>query len=276
MKVYRLYIIVLSFLMAGCGVKSLVIPGHAHNDYENQNPLFEALENKFSSIEVDVYLIDNELIVSHNYPNPNNKNTLESLYLDPMLKVYKVNGNEIFKKQSEPIILLVDLKSDAEKTYSALKQKLEPYSEFLSMYEKGNVTEGTVKVIVSGNRPIDIILEEEISYLFVDGRPEDLGRGFPSERMPLISENFRKISMWNGDGEMDLNEKTRLWFIIEMSHREGKMVRFWRTPDNKKVWEFLLEHDMDFVNTDDVVGFASFYRNHIGSPSPRLAPSLKL
>jgi len=38
---------------------------HAHNDYEHARPLFDALDHGFMSVEVDVFLINNQLLVGH-------------------------------------------------------------------------------------------------------------------------------------------------------------------------------------------------------------------
>ena len=57
-------------------------PGfHSHNDYVHSRPLVEALEQGFDSVEADVFLVKNDLLVGH-YPweiKPGR--TLESLYL---------------------------------------------------------------------------------------------------------------------------------------------------------------------------------------------------
>ena len=40
---------------------------HSHNDYLNEKPLLNALKNNFKSIEVDVFLLNSELYVGHNW-----------------------------------------------------------------------------------------------------------------------------------------------------------------------------------------------------------------
>jgi putative lipoic acid-binding regulatory protein len=52
----------LVFPFASEGQTIEVIQGHAHNDYENENPQVDALKNGYVSVEVDVYLIDDELL----------------------------------------------------------------------------------------------------------------------------------------------------------------------------------------------------------------------
>jgi hypothetical protein len=38
---------------------------HAHNDYERDEPLSDALAQGFSSVEADVWLVDGKLLVAH-------------------------------------------------------------------------------------------------------------------------------------------------------------------------------------------------------------------
>ena len=38
---------------------------HAHNDYQHEPPLLSAYNNKFGSIEADVYLNEEEVLVAH-------------------------------------------------------------------------------------------------------------------------------------------------------------------------------------------------------------------
>ncbi|VXC12011.1 exported hypothetical protein [Arthrobacter sp. 9AX] len=56
----------------------------AHNDYEHDRPLFDALEHGFTSVEADVWLVDGELRVAHDLADAKQGVTLESLYLDPL------------------------------------------------------------------------------------------------------------------------------------------------------------------------------------------------
>jgi hypothetical protein len=55
---------------------------HAHNDYEHERPLFDALDRGFKSVEADVWLVDGELLVAHDREDVKPGRTLESLYLD--------------------------------------------------------------------------------------------------------------------------------------------------------------------------------------------------
>ena len=41
---------------------------HAHNDYEHPRPLLDALSHGFQSVEADIFLIDDQLLVAHPKP----------------------------------------------------------------------------------------------------------------------------------------------------------------------------------------------------------------
>ena len=51
---------------------------HAHNDYEHDRPLFDALEHGFTSVEADVWLVDGELLVAHDLEDVKAGVTLET------------------------------------------------------------------------------------------------------------------------------------------------------------------------------------------------------
>ena len=63
--------------------QNLVKKAHSHNDYLNNRPLFDALENKFKSIEVDIFFLNSKLYVGHNWLQLRKNKTIETLYLEP-------------------------------------------------------------------------------------------------------------------------------------------------------------------------------------------------
>lgn len=65
---------------------------HAHNDYEHELPLFDALDHWLKSVEADIWLVDGELLVAHDQDQVQPGRTLRSLYLDPMQTVVAQNN----------------------------------------------------------------------------------------------------------------------------------------------------------------------------------------
>jgi len=89
---------------------------HAHNDYEHPNPLLDALEQGFTSVEADVHLVDGELLVAHDADETNLDRTLRKLYLQPLLERVRAHEGRVYP-QGPTITLLVDFRSAGAETY---------------------------------------------------------------------------------------------------------------------------------------------------------------
>src|SRR4051812_6754640 len=84
---------------------------HAHNDYLHSRPLFDALDNGFTSVEADIYLVDGNLLVGHNRDALKPERTLESLYLAPLAERVHQNGGHVYPNTTR-FFLLIDIKDD--------------------------------------------------------------------------------------------------------------------------------------------------------------------
>ena len=84
---------------------------HAHNDYYHERPLLDALASGFCSVEADVFLKDDTLLVGHSRFELKKERTLESLYLAPLAKRVKANGGSVYKTKA-PFHLMIDFKTD--------------------------------------------------------------------------------------------------------------------------------------------------------------------
>tara|TARA_A100000171_G_C2102790_1_gene130636 strand:+ start:318 stop:1127 length:810 start_codon:yes stop_codon:yes gene_type:complete len=240
---------------------------HAHNDYEHEKPLFDALKNGFISVEADVYLIDNELFVYHNRPkNPSQDITLEKLYLKPLLERVQINDGSVYPNYNDFFFLMIDFKTEGESTNKALKLLLQKYESILSVVENGRKQlDKPVLVFISGNRPISTILSEDINLAVLDGRPSDLGKEISPEKMPVISQNFNQFSKWNGKGKMPNEDKMKISQLIHSAHAEGKKVRLWAIPDMPNAWQTLMDLGIDFINTDKLTEFNRFMNKESGN-----------
>lgn len=133
-------VFVFLFFIIGC-TATKVVPlknAHAHNDYEHERPLFYALDNHFISVEADVYLIDNELYVSHEPPEYlDASKTLEALYLKPLQNKINHNNGYVYKGHKGFFYLMVDIKSEASSSYIKLKQTLKKYEDIVCVVRNG-------------------------------------------------------------------------------------------------------------------------------------------
>ncbi len=238
---------------------TILINAHAHNDYENERPLFDALNKGFTSIEVDIHLVNNELYVSHDTPEQlEETQTFENLYLKPLSNLVKKNDNSVYKHYNGPFYLMIDVKTEGELTYQLLKEQLKKYEHIFTQVNNDTVTEGAITTILSGNRPIETIASENSRMVFIDGRPGDLDRGYSSNLMPIISDNYSKHFEWDGTGKMPEREFEYLKTLVKIAQEEGKKLRFWAIPENENVWETLLKGGLGFINTDKIDALAQF------------------
>lgn len=245
---------------------------HAHNDYEHNRPLLDALDHGFTSVEADIWLVFDELFVAHDAHEIQMGRTLESLYLNPLRERIQENGGSVYANVKTPLTLLIDIKTQDEATYTALHNVLAEYENMLTQYRDGEVKQGAVTVIVSGERPRDLMQAQALRYAGYDGRMEDLGTDARASFIPLISDNWTNIFTWMGEGEMPAAERQELERIVETAHNNGQRVRFWATPDEagaarEALWQVLSEVGVDHINTDDLTGLEAFLRERSDAAS---------
>ena len=236
-----------------------LVQAHAHNDYYHKRPLLDAVAHGFCSVEADVFLNKGKLLVGHSRLELRENRSLESLYLEPLANRVKANKGSVYKTKA-PFHLMIDFKTDGVKTYSALKPLLEKYRFMLTEFESGKTKTGAVTIVISGNRPREVIKEQTLRFVGYDGRLSDLGHGESSHFMPWISDSWRSHFKWRGRGELSLEEQTKLSRIVQQAHKDGQKVRFWAVPDNPAAWAVLQKAGVDFINTDRLEELANFLR----------------
>ena len=236
---------------------------HAHNDYEHDRPLNDALEHGFTSVEADVWLVDGELLVAHDLEDVQPGVTLESLYLDPLQDLVRGQGHSVYPNWDGSLQLLIDIKSDGESTYAAIEQELAEHRDIMSRYSHGATKTGPVTAVISGNRPLATMQAQEKRFSFYDGRSADLTSGKPAGLMPLVSDNWTKLFSWQGVGPMPEAERAKLRAYVAEAHANGYRVRFWASPDTpgtarEAIWNELFDAGVDHINTDDLAALQQF------------------
>jgi glycerophosphoryl diester phosphodiesterase len=230
---------------------------HAHNDYRHQRPLLEALAHGFCSVEADVFLVGDRLLVAHGWHELDPEKRLTTLYLDPLLKRVEANGGRVYR-HGPPFTLLIDVKSDAQSTYARLHRVLADYAAMLTVVDNGNARPGAVTVVISGNRAAETLRKQRVRYAGLDGRLGDLESDVPDHLMPLISDRWSSHFRWRGRGPISPAERQKLRAIVAKAHAQGRRVRFWATPEREAVWRELAAAGVDLINTDDLAGLRRF------------------
>lgn len=238
-----------------------LVQAHAHNDYEHTRPLLDALDQGFCSVEADIYLVDGALLVAHDRPKVKPERTLQALYLDPLLARVRANGGRVHRG-GPPVTLLIDLKTAGVPTYTRLREVLAGYREMLTVFEPDRTRTNAVTVIVSGDRPWDLLASETNRLAALDGRLPDLARNPPPSPhlVPLVSDSWRPSFQWNGEGDLPAGEKARLDDWVKQAHAQGRRIRFWGAADKESVWRAHRDAGVDMINTDHLAELATFLR----------------
>lgn len=223
--------------------------GHSHNDYHQNRPLLEALEHGMVSIEADVFLRDGHLLVGHSEGELKYGNNLESMYLEPLRKMVERD-----KASFKPIILLVDFKDRGAETYSKLKEILAKYANILTEKKARELVTREITVIISGDRPIEVLRAESSRLAFIDGRLTSNDIHDKADLMPLVSDEWSSNFSWDGTGDFSDADFHKLKELVDDCHQHGKLVRFWGIPDEASVsikfWDIMLRAGVDLLGCD--------------------------
>lgn len=256
-------------LMTALLVQADVVPlpqAHAHNDYVHDRPLLDALSHGFTSVEADIFLVGEELCVAHDAHEIRPERTLQRLYLDPLRERVQANDGRVYHGSGR-FLLLIDIKSAAEPTYQRLHGVLAGYRGLVTSFGPDGRRDRAVLVIISGNRPFELMRSQPVRYAGYDGRLTDLDSDAPADLVPMISDHWGRNFAWRGEGPMPDSERRKLEHIVETAHEKGRIVRFWATPDARSaardaLWKQLLAAGVDLINTDDLEGLQAFLLAH--------------
>jgi hypothetical protein len=195
---------------------------HGHNDYLQPVPLRRALALGLGSVEADVFLVDGELLVGHERWQLRRGRTLRAMYLEPLRAFVAANGGRV-RADGAPFVLLVDIKADGAAVYRALRAELAAYAPMLTRFAGDAIVPGAVTVLLSGDRPWELVAAEAERFVALDGRLRDLDRvpPPPPSLVPWISDAWSKVSDWNGADDWLPEEAARLQALVTQTPRAG-------------------------------------------------------
>ena len=223
---------------------------HSHNDYEQSRPFNAAYDAHFGSMEADIFLVNDELLVAHERNELALHHTLESLYLKPLQAALNTNNGYPYNDSTHPLQLLIDIKTDSIATVNKLVQVLQQYPA---------ITHNTsIKIVLTGNLPDQSLFTQYPSFLLFDGVLHKPYTASALSRIVMLSDNFKNYSQWDGVDELPKKDKEVLGTAIAKAHTLHKKVRFWNAPDNANAWKTFEALGVDYINTDHISELASF------------------
>ncbi|PGH07332.1 hypothetical protein GX51_01876 [Blastomyces parvus] len=275
------------------------IPVHSHNDYWRDLPFYSALSAGCISIEADVWLYDDMLLVGHDLSSLTKARTLQSLYIDPIMDVLRRQNprnpyiiedtrNGVYDTDpSQTLYLFIDVKTAGPETWPHVVKALEPLraaNYLTTLRNNDTLTTGPVTVVGTGNTPLSLVGPVADRDYFYDAPLANLIEGGPQEITkyisPIASTNFAaaigvdRIILpptegGEGGGEQEsswLNSKQleTLREQIGAAKKKGIGARYWGTPgwpvrERNEVWRTLLREGVALLNADDLDGVQGYF-----------------
>ncbi|NWJ53101.1 MAG: alkaline phosphatase [Bacteroidetes bacterium] len=231
---------------------------HSHNDYQNDIPFWSAYYAGFGSIEADIWAVNGELMVAHQENEINAERTLDQLYIQPIVKLFKMNGGKAWGKNNNTFQLVIELKSAVEPTLSLLVRKLDQYPEIFNQ----KVNKNAIQVTITGKQPAPSSFDKYPDYIYFDGNLNQKYSEAQLKRVPLFSLNLKEYTKWNGKANIPANDVKRISKIIDSVHQLGSKIRFWGAPDIINAWKVLINLQVDYLNTDKISKLAEYLNNY--------------
>ena len=225
---------------------------HSHNDYEQKTPFWLAYNEGFGSIEADIFLRQDSLVVAHNERELALQRTLEAWYLEPLRQSVRKNGGRPFANGAAPLQVLIDLKTDSIRTLARLVEVLGKYPDLT-----GNPN---IKFVITGNRPASSLWPGYPSWIWFDGVLSEQYSQAALNKVVMLSDDFKSFSKWNGKGIIPADEWAALQTAVKKAHQWKKTVRFWDAPDFINAWYQFMHLEVDYINTDNIRELSAFLR----------------
>ena len=157
----------------------------------------------------------------------------------------------------DALILLVDFKANAARSAALLNEAIVPLRPYLTRIDKaGNIHQGKIIVLISGNRPkpSSLYTRRGDRFLFLDGRIKDINSRTDTSLVPLVSVPWRRLLL----AKMVGKREDRIRRMVDEAHRQGKQLRIWGAPNREGAWDEMFRNQVDLLSVDDHDRFARF------------------
>lgn len=254
-KVLLLGILLCSSLAAEGSVQERPATSHSHNDYLQDEPLQEAIQLEFDSVEADIWLRHNELMLSH--WGIILKGSLKEKYLDPLQDLVNKNGSVY--GDDKPFYLWVDIKGKDPKIVPELQRLLSDYP-MLTVFTDDLVVQGPVTIILTGNEKLKTAYAQtyEKRYAVRDSNHYSDEDPMSNNRWSWYALKWKNHFKWEGKGKMPYSEKKKFRQMVSAIHKKGKRVRFYHTPEKSPFWKEAIGADVDLISTNQLTRLRNF------------------
>ena len=169
---------------------------------------------------------------------------------------------------SQTLVLMVDLKGEAEALWQPVLQELAPLRGrgWLIMYDGEKASLGPITVVGTGNTDFKALTDNS-SYrdIFFDAPVGRLdGSNFDRTNSYYASASFGKELGFSFFGSLFPSQSNKVKQQVREAHKRGLKVRYWNEPQwmpwvTRWGWASLADLGVDLLNVDDLVMFRKWY-----------------
>ncbi len=217
---------------------------HSHNDYEQPRPLLDALAAGVTSIEVDLFLEKDLVLVAHDRGKW--RGGFEALYLRPLDELWQ--SDKLPARNDRTFLLWLDLKEENP----ALRRHLHRLLEAYPVTSRSDPERVRVQVILTGNQTAKGAFVAEYPSELVSRDSNTFSEDDPpsSPAWTWYALDWKKIGAWNGIGHMPAGERDRLRELTGRIRSKGRKVRLWNHPATFEFWQEAQACGVDLLGTD--------------------------
>ncbi len=224
---------------------------HSHNDYEQPIPFWEAYNAGFGSIEADIFLVNDELLVAHTPAELlTKKRRLDTLYLVHIRDNIRKNHGHPYANSSKKLQILIDIKTAPVPTLNKFIETVKRYPELTHT--------PLLQFVISGGRPNPDSFPSYPSFIWFDGELDKTYSRQALTKIVMMSDYLKRYTLWNGKENLPDADAVKLKAAVDKSHGLKKPVRFWDAPDTIDAWNVLMKFKVDFINTDKIRELSDF------------------
>jgi alkaline phosphatase len=223
---------------------------HSHNDYEQAAPFWAAWQQRFGSIEADIWLVGGKVLIGHDTTEIKSGRTLEEYYVRPLAACIEKNHGHPYADSSRRLQILIDVKADSVATLAAL----------IALLDKYPVLEHCPSLtwVISGNRPDPSQYNSYPPFIAFDGVLHNSYTPAALSRITMMSDDLRHYTRWDSRTGIPATGLDSLRQAIRHGHDLHLPVRLWDAPDFPAAWRQLMDLQVDYLNTDHIADLAAY------------------
>jgi hypothetical protein len=229
------------------------LPAYAHNDYENDRPLLDAVSLGFRGVEVDLFLHGGKLVAAHDRGQAGRGLGFEEVYLRPLEAAVERCGRLL--PGAAPFLLNVELKERFGAAFDSLLAVLARHPRLFIAAEAQHVR--PVEVVLVGSHPAAELLAGVLpEYVRIQSKVTDriaVPEPDPAGLVRLVSLDYGKTIGWSGRGPAPAVADEWLAALRRArSGGAGRIARVYNVPSDSVVYRMVLDAGADLIGVEDL------------------------